>query len=81
MGALLNKKGFFASSAAPLLRRTSLPGKRCGKIALSSSNDRSRKNPEFPYAENYAVRVNLGNELPSVDEQSDFSFLSNAGNY
>jgi hypothetical protein len=57
-----------------LLRCTPFPGKRYSKMALSSSNDRSRKNPEFPYAENYAVQVNLENELPSVDEQSDFSF-------
>jgi hypothetical protein len=57
-----------------LLRCTPLPGKRYSKMALSSSNDRSRKNPEFPYAENYAGRVDLGNELPSVGKHSDFSF-------
>jgi len=51
-----------------------LPGKRYSKMALSSSNDRSRKNPEFPYAENYAGRVDFGNELPSVGKHSDFSF-------
>jgi hypothetical protein len=57
-----------------LLPRTPLPGKRYSKMALSSSNDRSRKNPEFPYAENCAVRVNSRNELPSVEERSDFYF-------
>jgi hypothetical protein len=51
---LLNKKGILGLAAALLLRCTPLPGKRYGKIALSSSNDRSRKNQEFPYAENYA---------------------------
>jgi hypothetical protein len=64
---LLNKKGNLGAATASLLRRTPLPGKHCGKMALSSSNDRSRKNPEFPYAENYAGRVDFRNELPLVN--------------
>jgi hypothetical protein len=58
-----------------LLRRTALPGKRYSKMALSSSNDRSRKNPEFPYAENYAVGVVLRNELPAVSQAFGFLFF------
>jgi hypothetical protein len=37
---------------APLYRRTAFADMHCGKKALSSSNARSIKNPEFPYAEN-----------------------------
>jgi hypothetical protein len=81
LAALLNKKGILSSTAAPLLRRTPLPGKRYSKMALSSSNERSRKNPEFPYAGNYAAWLNFRNGLPLVDEHSDFCFQSNAGYY
>jgi hypothetical protein len=73
-GGLLNKRAILGSAAASLLHRTPLPGMRYGKMSLSSSNDRSRKNPEFPYAENYAGRVDFRNELPSVNEQSNFIF-------
>ncbi|VVD30572.1 conserved protein of unknown function [Paraburkholderia dioscoreae] len=64
-----------------MLRRTPLTGKPCSKMALSSSNDRSQKNPEFPYAENYAVDVVIRNELPALYGWSHFYFLSNAGYY
>ncbi|MFM0673888.1 hypothetical protein [Paraburkholderia sediminicola] len=78
---LLNKKGFFAWKTTLLLRHTPFPGKALSKMALSSANDRSRKNPEFPYAENYAQCVDIRNELPVIFEQSDFYFLGNAGYY
>jgi hypothetical protein len=74
LAALLNKKGILASTAASLLPRTPLPGKRFSKMALSSSSDRSRKNPEFPYAGNYAVRVNPGMNYRQVLSSPIFIF-------
>jgi hypothetical protein len=44
------------------------------KMALSSSNDRSRKNPEFPYAGNYAARVNPGMNYRQVMSSPIFIF-------
>jgi hypothetical protein len=58
-----------------LFRRTPLPGKPSGKMALSSSNDRSQKNREFPYAENYALGVNIRNELPELWRAISFLFF------
>jgi hypothetical protein len=43
-------------------------------MALSSSNDRSRKNPEFPYAGNYAARVNPGMNYRQVMSSPIFIF-------
>jgi hypothetical protein len=44
-------------------------------MALSSSNDRSQKNREFPYAENYALGVNIRNELPELWRAISFLFF------
>jgi hypothetical protein len=61
-------------STPPLLRRTPLMGKADGKKALSSSNDRSRKNQEFPWAENYAASTDFRNELPEINYAGIFLF-------
>jgi hypothetical protein len=62
------------SAALSLPGRLPLSGRHYSKMALSSSNDRSRKNPEFPYAENYAARSISGMNYRRCFEQSDFSF-------
>ena len=79
MAILLNRKGDFALGAIPLLPRMSFAGKPLSKMALSSSNDRSAKNPEFPYAENYAAWVEIRNNYRRIDRQTIYFILKEIG--